>query len=122
MNLSLHLESLKVYWKGVRGLQWQHHYFHLSRLYQVWPPPSILLILLGGNDLGNIRMLDLLFMIKRDLHSFTLTSPGTTIVFSKIISRLSWLSSLKRKVKEKNRKSINRTMEKFMPTIGGLSY
>lgn len=87
-NLSLQPEQFKLFWKGIRGLQWHQLYFHLSRLYQVWPPPSILLVHLGGNDLGNVSTLDLLAMIKRDLHRFHMSSERTTIVFSEVISRL----------------------------------
>lgn len=88
VNLSLLPECFTLYWRGIRGLQWFQLYFHLSRMYQVGPPPSILVIRLGGNDLGNIRTLDLLFRIKQDLHRFKLTSPDTVIVFSKIVPHL----------------------------------
>lgn len=79
-------------------------YFHWARLFQVWPPPSILVVHVGSNDLWNIRTLDLLFMVKRDLHRFKITSPDTTIVFSEIFPCLSWLSSPQRIVMERMRK------------------
>lgn len=88
----------------------------------MWPLPSILVVHVGGNDLGNIRTLDLLFMIKKHLLHFKNTSPDRTIVFSEIIPRFSWLSSPQRKVMERMRKRVNRAMEKYMPSIGGLSY
>lgn len=69
-NLSLQPESFTVYWKGVRGMKWHQLYFQLSQLCQVWPLPSILLVHLGGNDLGKTRTLDLLSSIKRDLSRF----------------------------------------------------
>lgn len=100
----------RLLWKGIRGLQWFQLYFHLTRLCQIWPPPSILVIHLGGNDLGNVKMLDLLFMIKRDLHCFSISSPGTTLVFSEVVPRLSWLSSAQRKVIKKIRKRVNRAL------------
>lgn len=103
-NLSLQPESFTVYWKGVRGMKWHQLYFQLSQLCQVWPLPSILLVHLGGNDLGNTRTLDLLSSIKRDLSCFHLTSPDTIIVFSEIVPRLSWLSSPLHRVMEKMRK------------------
>ena len=106
----------------MRGLQWHQLYFHLSRLLQVWPPPSILVLHLGGNDLGNLRTVDLLGFIKRDLARFHAISPNTVIIFSEIVPRLAWLSSDMRRVMERMRKRVNRAMEKFMPTIGGLCY
>lgn len=75
-----------------------------------------------GNDLGKVKTLDLLFMIKQDLQRFCITSPGTTLVFSEIVPRLSWLSSDQRRVMEKMRKRVNRALEKCMPLINGLSY
>lgn len=103
-------------------MRWQHLFFHLSQLHQVWPPPSILIVHLGGNDLGSVRTLDLLFMIKQDLYRFHLTSPGTIIVFSEIVPRFAWLSSPFSKVMEKMRKRVNRALAKFMPLLGGFSY
>ncbi|XP_040200106.1 uncharacterized protein LOC120932066 [Rana temporaria] len=121
-NLSLCPESFQVFWKGVRGLQWHQLYFHLSGLSQRWPKPDVLLVHAGGNDLGKVRTLDLLFLIQRDLQRFSLASPGTILIFSEIIPRFSWLSSPQRRAMEKMRKRINRAMYKFMPQIGGLSY
>lgn len=72
-----------------------------------------------GNDLGNIRTLDFLFRIKKDLHRFKLTSPYTVIVFSEIVA---WFYSSQQKVMKKMRKRINRVMAKYMPLIGGLPY
>lgn len=108
VNLSLQLESFTLYWKGVRGLPWQHLFFHLSQLHQFWPPPSIPIVHLGGgNDLGSVHTLDLLFMIKRDLYRFYLTSPGTIIVFLEIVPRFAWMFSLFHSVLEKMRKRVN---------------
>lgn len=96
-NYSVNLECFTLYWRGIRGLQWFQLYFHLSRMYQVCPPPSILVIHLGGNHLGKVRTLELLFRIKQDLHRFKLTLPDTMIVFSEIISCLAWFSSSQEK-------------------------
>lgn len=103
--------------KGVGGLQWRQLYLMLSRLYQSRSFPSILIIHVGGNDLGRMRTLDLLFTIKNDLYRFKLTSPNTTIIFLKIVPRLSWLYSPKCRVMEKMRKW---ALEKYL--LDGFSY
>lgn len=121
-NLSLQPEAFTVFWKGVRGMKWHQLYFQLAQLCQVWPLPTILIVHLGGNDLGNTSTLDLLAAVKRDLSRFHLSSPDTTIVFSEIVPRLSWLASPLRRVMEKMRKRVNRGMAKFMPSLGGLTY
>ena len=103
-------------------MQWEQLNVQLARLCQLWPMPSILVIHLGGNDLGKCKTLDLLFKIKGDLQRFGLAFPGTVVAFSEIIPRLSWLSSEQRRVMEKMRKRVNRALEKYMPQIGGFSY
>lgn len=57
-----------------------------------------------------------------DLYRFKLTSPNTTIIFSEIVTRLSWLYSLQCQVMEKMRKRINRVLEKYLPLLDGFSY
>lgn len=64
--------------------------------------------------MGNTRTLDLLFMIKRDLYRFHLTSPDTTVVFSEIVP--TWLSSPLHRVMEKMRNGVNQAMAK--PLLG----
>lgn len=51
-------------------------------------PTSILIVHLGGNDLGRMRTLDLLLIMKIDLYRFRLTSPNTTVIFSEIVFTL----------------------------------
>lgn len=98
-NLSLLPESFALYWKGVRGLKWHQLYFHLSQLYQIWPP-------------NYHTDVDFLSMLKRDLYHFHLTSPGTTIIFFEIVP--AWLSSPMYKVMEKMRKRVNRAVAKYL--------
>lgn len=56
------------------------------------------------------------------MHRFKLSSPNTTVIFSEIVSRLSWLFSPQRRAMEKIRKRINRAMEKYLPSLEGFSY
>lgn len=62
-------DSFQVLWKGICGLQWNSLYFHISMLAQFWPSPAILIINLGGNNVGKQTTLGLIFMIKLDLHT-----------------------------------------------------
>lgn len=41
----------------MRGLQWFQLYFHLSKLFQAWPLPSILVVHLGANDDQDFRFI-----------------------------------------------------------------
>lgn len=106
-----------VSWKGVRGLKWANLNFHLTRLLQSWPSPSVVIINLGGNDVGYTKSLDLMYMIKSDLYSFKMASPLTTS-----ITCLAWLVSSDPCKLDKIRTKINRCIQKFMPLIDGFSF
>lgn len=97
-------------------------FFYLSTLFHSWPSPFILIFHLGGNDVGTMKMLDLMFLIKRDLHRLKLYFPNTCIIFSEMVSRLHWLYSPGRKSLEKIKKRVNHSIEKFMPLLGGFSF
>lgn len=121
-NLSLPHASFKVLWKGIRGLQWNNLFCHLSALSQRWPSPNILIIHLGGNDVGKQSTLDLIFMMKQDLHRIHLSFPGTRVLFSEMVPRLVWLSSPETKPLEKIRRRVNHSIAKFMPFLDSFSF
>lgn len=91
-------------------------------LSHILPHPDILIIHLGGNDVGKSSTLDLIFLIKHDLQHIHLIFPGTRIIFSEIIPRLVWLSFSENRSLEKIRRRVNHSIAKFMPTLSGLSY
>lgn len=71
-NLSLHSE-FRIFWKGIRGLQWSSLYLILSQLCLPWPLPALLMVHAGGNDIGKQKTLDFFFSIKKDLHGFKMS-------------------------------------------------
>lgn len=121
-NLSLPTDSVTIYWKGSRGLRWSQLAFHLSQLCSYWPTPSVIIIHAGGNDIGHIKSIELMFAMKRDFQSFKLSFPHCVCVFSESVPRLLWFSSPQLKPLEKVRRCINRFLETCMPSIGGFSY
>ncbi|XP_068107665.1 uncharacterized protein [Hyperolius riggenbachi] len=121
-HLDLSGFSIQVMWKGVRGLQWKGLVPMIKEALCVEPPPEVLIVHLGGNDVGKIRTLQLIFDIKSDFSTLRELLPGTVLVFSEIISRLCWLRSPELSYLEKIRKKINRRVSKFMVTIQGFAY
>lgn len=121
-NLSFPPDSVKIFWKGIRGMRWNQLFLILSNLAQSWPLPSILIIHLGGNDIGKVSTMDLIFMIKRDLQRVKLSFPNTRVVFSEVVPRLVWMSSPRVNPLEKIRRRINHSVEKFMPYMNGFSW
>lgn len=96
--------------------------FQLSQLCSYWPSPAVIIIHAGGNDIGQQKSIELMFAMKRDLQRFRLAFPHCVFVFSEIVPRLLWFSSSQLKPLEKVRRRINRSLEKFMPSVGGFSY
>lgn len=79
-----------------------------------WPLSNILIIHLGGNDIGKRKTLDLIFYMCTTIQQFKALSPSTDIVFSTIIPRLVWINFAMLKPFEEIPKQINRMLEKCM--------
>ena len=54
------------------------------------PPPFMLFIQLGSNDIGNIKACELIDDIKRDILRIRLLLPETRIIWSDILMRRYW--------------------------------
>lgn len=121
-NLSLPADKFVILWKGIRGLQWTNLFLHISELFHSWPYPSMIILHVGGNDVGRLKTLDLMFLMKQDLHRLRLMFPNTCVVFSEMVSRLHWLYSKDSRPLEKIKRRINHSIEKFLPSIGGISF
>ncbi|KAL8202986.1 UNVERIFIED_CONTAM: hypothetical protein K2H54_034715 [Gekko kuhli] len=76
----------QVEWLGRRGLQWAGL---LRLLFQEWdgPPPDVLMVHLGGNDLGLIKGKALVLQAGEDLRYIRSCWPGTVVVWSAIVPR-----------------------------------
>lgn len=88
----------------------------------IWPKPSLLIIHGGGNDIGKLTTLDLMFSMKQDLKKFQFSFNKCKVFFSEIIPRLQWLAVDSDKHLEKIRRRVNHMMEKFMISLGSFSY
>lgn len=121
-NLGLDPSSFRIHWYGRRGMLWEDLVFELGRLYALYTSPDIIVIHLGGNDIGKVKTLDLISSMQDTFRFLRINSPNTVLVFSEIIPRLCWSNSLVFKSLNKVRKRINRAMEKFLVPDLGLSF
>ncbi|XP_069803914.1 uncharacterized protein [Dendropsophus ebraccatus] len=121
-NLSLSPELVTVYWMRIEGQHWDGLPNQLRLKCAQYPQPDIIIIHLGGNDIGKEGTIDLLFLMKRDMVTIHQMFPNTKLVFSEIVPRLVWLQATHLKFCERIRKRLNRGMAKFMPSIGGFSF
>ena len=112
----------RVFWYGRRGMLWGDLLFELSRLYSLYSAPDILIIHVGGNDIGKTKTFELLSEMKETFRFLRRSSPNSVLIFSEIIPRLRWSESMVFKPLEKVRKRINRAMEKFLAPELGFSF
>lgn len=121
-NIGLNTDNYKVYWAGFRGMRWVDFLEKISELMCSLPAPDILVVHLGGNDLGLVKTLDLFFNIKHDFLLLKRQFPNLVIVFSEIIYRQLWSYDSSMLFLNKIRKRLNKFVAKFMPSVGGSSY
>lgn len=101
---------------------WSNLMYTLHEILQNFPPPDVLIIHLGGNDIGKLRTLDIVFQIRDDLLRIKLSFPDTVIIFSEVIQRLSWCSLPSLRPLEKVRRRINRAVSKLLSAVGIFSF
>ena len=113
-------EEACVRWLGVPGMLWGRMVPEVHRFARLDRPPDVLLLHVGGNDLGVRSMLDVTRDIKFDILRLRTEFPGTVIVWSDIVARTAW--RLARSVSRINRarRKINRDVGRFMARNGGL--
>ncbi|XP_060092837.1 dual specificity protein phosphatase 12 isoform X1 [Heteronotia binoei] len=111
-QLGLH-ELASVEWLGRQDLRWLGL---LPLLFKErrGPPPHVLLIHLGGSDLGLVKGKGLAIQAKADLALIRSRWPGVEIVWSAILPRRDWSSVGDPKCLERARLKVNRELRKAM--------
>lgn len=95
-----------VEWQGRRGLRWPGL---LPLLFEgrKGPPPHILVLHLGGNDLGLVKGKALTLQALEDFRVIHQRWPGVHIVWSAMLPRRVWREALDAKAIERARKKAN---------------
>lgn len=119
-NLGLDRTDFKVMWHRKRGMVWSDLFNEFGILYLKWPAPDILILHLGGKDLGKVKTLNLIYTIRDNLLRFHFSSLGTVLIFSEMIPRLKWLNSNFLRPLEKVRKRVNRAIQTFLSSLRDL--
>ncbi|KAE8628505.1 hypothetical protein XENTR_v10000053 [Xenopus tropicalis] len=112
LNLSLPKHRYIIRWKGIGGLKWFDLLATISLMVKKWGYPGMIVIHLGGNDLGFYKTIDIISAIKYDLSQLCLLMPDVALVWSEIIPRLCWQTG-RLKPLEKCRRKLNHTIDKF---------
>ncbi|XP_054846595.1 uncharacterized protein LOC129337113 [Eublepharis macularius] len=106
-----------IEWQGRRGLRWAGL---LPLLFEgrSAPPPHILVVHLGGNDLGLMKGVALSWQARDDFLEIRRRWPGVLIFWSAMLPRRVWREALDHRAIERARRMTNRALFKIM--TGGL--
>lgn len=118
-QLGISRQEACIRWLGVPGMLWSRIVPEVHRFAWLHRPPDILVLHVGGNDLGLRSMLDITWDIKFDFLRLPMAFPGMVIVWSDIIARTAWRLARSVERVNKARKKINRDVSGFVVMNGG---
>ncbi|KAF4090108.1 hypothetical protein AMELA_G00048140 [Ameiurus melas] len=121
MQLGMDPNSVRIWWKGVQGMTWQQLLPQLLQLKDNWPKPDMILIHLGGNDIGKMTPEAFVLAVKKDLISLKSIFPQCYLVWSDILPRKSWRHSDDSMSVNNMRQAINKTIRGIMAELRGSS-
>lgn len=100
---------------------WSRIVLEVHRFAQLDRPPHILVLHVGGNDLGLRSKLDITRDIKFDFLRLRMAFPGMLIVWSDMVALTTWRLARSVERVNKARKKVNRDVSKFVVKNGGLA-
>ncbi|KAL7992135.1 hypothetical protein Chor_016391 [Crotalus horridus] len=118
-QLGIRLEDAKLHWLGKSGMMWDQLVPTLLHTRRRLTDPDILVIHLGGNDLGITSNADVINRMKKDFGHLKQIFKNSILVWSNIIPRKVWNQEIPHKVMEKSRRRINQEIGYFVQYIGG---
>ncbi|KAJ8418330.1 hypothetical protein AAFF_G00140390 [Aldrovandia affinis] len=119
MQLGMDPSRVRIWWKGMQGLTWDQLLPLLLKLKGNWPNPDVLILHLGGNDLGKSDTRVLLAAVKKDLTSLRSIFPQCLLVWSDILPRRSWRTTEDAEAVESFRVLVNRRVLADIAELGG---
>ncbi|XP_075062269.1 uncharacterized protein LOC142150961 isoform X2 [Mixophyes fleayi] len=118
-DTSLFKGAMVVQWIGRRGLRWSGFRHLLSSYVVVQGVPQVLVIHLGGNDIGGCKSVDLILRIQEDLAWVQASWPSLVICWSDIVPRMAWRAFPEGRVADGVRRKINSVVSRFLRSMGG---
>ncbi|XP_053555368.1 mucin-17-like isoform X1 [Bombina bombina] len=118
-SLGLPTNKASVRWLGDRGMCWPQLAGTISEALVRWGKPHIIILHLGGNDVGAIPVLQLIKVMQADIGWLRVRIPGVMIGWSHIIPRLHWRHMSAHTAAYRVRKKINASVAKTVTGSGG---
>lgn len=110
-----------VRWLGVRGLRWAGLVDLVLGQEHRWGRPEWVVIHLGGNDLGRVPGIDLIWTIKGDLRRIQAVWPSVRFVWSDVVLRQVWRGSRDVRALDRARRRVNWAVSRFVVALGGVA-
>lgn len=119
MGTNLGIEDISIYWFGWGGLRWKSLLPFFSQSLQGRAVPDVLLIHCCGNDLGDVKGVNLVAGMKEDLQHLHLQYPGMKIIFSGITLRCRWRAVANPGKIDHARRFVNSVMTTYVHCLSG---
>ncbi|XP_056378996.1 translation initiation factor IF-2-like [Hyla sarda] len=120
-QLGFSREKAQVRWLGQGGLLWGGVLPFLQKYVDLDRAPDVLVLHVGGNDLGGRTARSLMRDIKLDLLRIWSSFPGIFIIWSDIVARLKWRRARSVASLNRARAKVNRVVSRFVARNGGLA-
>ncbi|KAJ8321181.1 hypothetical protein KUTeg_001306, partial [Tegillarca granosa] len=121
LSRHLRLEHLGVHisWFGKRGMIWEDVLLTVSHKLTYLPPPKVLILHVGANNIPSTNTGILCNRIKQDIHQLAIWMPDCFVIWSDLICRLNWRREISIQTLERKRKRINRMGRGVSTNAGG---
>lgn len=107
-----------VCWQGRSGLITSKIKEQINMMTRYEDPPNIIIIHIGGYDMGHIRLGYLQLMLRRMFDWLWVKYPESFLVWSQMIPRINWRYSDNVEAMDRTRRRINSTDAKYVVCNG----
>lgn len=119
-NLGLQRLNVDIWWQGRGGMVVFDIKKRIMTLLSYEDPPQFIILHLGANDIGDIKIGYLRNHLKVIINWLQRKLPATTIIWSQILPRLKWRYSHDSDAMEKARYRLNNSIATHVMNLGGL--
>jgi len=118
-SLGLQHAGVCIKWYGRGGMRWSQLDGFLTTKLQHQPPPDVIVLQLGSNDLVSVKNKVLIDDITCSVLRLRALLPSVRIIWSNILPRLYWHGANHPKQVDKARKRVNSAAKALVLTEGG---
>lgn len=119
VDLGLGRLGISLWWQGRSGLTLNKIKGYIGTLIKLEDPPNFILLHVGGNDLGNIKLADLRSNLKDFILWLKNVMPDAILIWSQILPRTSWRYSNNLAAMDRTRQRLNNFVSTFVLKMGG---